>query len=49
MPVIPYLDKADVVVKFDLSGAERRTKVVTVFFNIVLGDIDGKVFVDFPC
>lgn len=49
VPVIVYLDEANVFVGFDFWAAERRTKVVTRFFSNAVGEIDAEVFEDFPC
>lgn len=47
--VIAYLDADNLLIGFDLWGAERRTKVLTRFFNTVVGNIDAQAFEDFPC
>ncbi|KAK5093303.1 hypothetical protein LTR70_005019 [Exophiala xenobiotica] len=49
IPIIAYLDQENVVMGLDFWGAERRTKVVNRFFNNVVGEIDAKVFEEFPC
>ena len=37
------------MVGYDFWGKERRTKVVTRFFNIAVGKMNEEVFIDFPC
>lgn len=49
IPAIIYLDTKNVLLGYDFWGAERRTKVMTRFFNIVVGNMDEKVFKSFPC
>jgi hypothetical protein len=49
IPAIIYLDANNILLGYDLWGAERRTKVTTRFFNIVVGKMDEKVFEKFPC
>lgn len=49
IPAIVYLDTNNVLLGYDFWGAERRTKVITRFFNIVAGKMDEKVFENFPC
>jgi len=49
IPIIAYLDQENVFVGFDFWGAERRTKVMNRFFNTVVGNVDAKVFEEFPC
>lgn len=47
--VIAYLDRDNLLIGYDFWGAERRTKVLTRFFNTAVGKIDAKVFGNFPC
>jgi hypothetical protein len=49
IPAIAYLDKDNVMVGYDFWGEERRMKVITRFFNIVVGKMDEKAFENFPC
>ncbi|KAJ9608254.1 hypothetical protein H2200_007242 [Cladophialophora chaetospira] len=44
-----YLDVKNVLLGFDFFGPGRRTKVITRFFNIMIGEIDIGVFENFPC
>ena len=50
-PVTVYLDARDppVVMGYDFSGADQRTKVVTRFLAHQSGGIGAEVFEDFPC
>ena len=46
-PVTVFLDSNGVVVGHDFYNVETRTGIVTRFFNIEFGEIDGQVF-EFP-
>lgn len=47
--VTVYLDKENTFLGFDFWGPSRRTKVLTRFFDVVVGQIDANVFAGFPC
>ena len=42
-----YLNTENTIVGFDYFSQTRRTKTITRFFNIILGDVDKSVF-EFP-
>jgi hypothetical protein len=46
-PVTVFLDPNNVVVGYDFYDTTTRTGVVTRYFNIDIGQIDGRIF-DFP-
>lgn len=48
IPVTVLLDQNNVIQGYDFWSKVRRTYVVTRFFNIIVGPINGNVF-DFPC
>lgn len=47
IPVTIYLNTENTIVGFDYFSQTRRTKTITRFFNIILGDVDKSVF-EFP-
>ena len=47
IPTTILLNKDNVIQGYDFWKTDARTRVITRFFNIMLGKIDSKVF-DFP-
>jgi len=47
MPVTVYLDSDNEVVGYDFFDTSTRTRIVNRYFNIVVGELDGRLF-DFP-
>ncbi|KAI9791620.1 MAG: hypothetical protein M1816_003706 [Peltula sp. TS41687] len=47
IPVTLYLNSENSITRYDYFAPDRRTKVITKLFNIILGETDAAVF-EFP-